>query len=48
VVLEDGDIVERGTHQALLEESGIYSRMHQQQLLQEEINATEGDGNDVS
>ena len=37
VVLKDGEIVERGTHEELLEHRGIYANIHEKQLLQEEL-----------
>ena len=37
VVLQDGEIVERGTHEKLLARNGIYAGIHERQLLQEEL-----------
>lgn len=37
VVLEDGRITQRGTHDELLEEPGYYSSLYEKQLLQEKI-----------
>ena len=40
-VLHDGEIIERGTHEKLLELNGEYAALYQRQLLEEEIEATE-------
>ena len=37
VVLDEGSIVEAGTHEQLLEQSGIYAGIYETQLLQEEL-----------
>jgi len=37
LVLDEGRIVARGTHQELLERSGIYARMYERQLLEDAI-----------
>ena len=37
VVLKDGGILERGTHQELLELNGYYADLYQKQLLEEEL-----------
>jgi ATP-binding cassette subfamily B protein len=37
LVLDDGRIVERGTHQGLLEQGGLYAQMYRRQLLEEEL-----------
>ena len=37
IVLKDGEIVERGTHEELIEHNGIYAGIHERQLLQEEL-----------
>ncbi len=37
VVLDEGSIVEAGTHEQLLEQNGIYARIYETQLLQEEL-----------
>jgi ATP-binding cassette subfamily B protein len=36
VVLEDGVIIEEGTHQSLLDKSGLYASMYRQQQKQEQ------------
>jgi ATP-binding cassette, subfamily B, multidrug efflux pump len=37
LVFEDGQILERGTHQQLVERGGLYAELHQQQRLTEEL-----------
>ena len=37
VVIKDGGIVERGTHEELLERAGYYADLYQKQLLEEEL-----------
>ena len=37
IVLNDGSIVESGTHEQLLEYNGIYAGIYETQLLQEEL-----------
>jgi ATP-binding cassette subfamily B protein len=37
VVLRDGRIIERGTHDELLEREGYYADLYQKQLLEEEL-----------
>ena len=37
VVMNDGRIVERGTHDQLVEIGGIYAELHRKQLLEEEL-----------
>ena len=37
IVLNDGGIVEKGTHEQLLEQNGIYAGIYETQLLQEEL-----------
>lgn len=39
VVLEDGCIVERGTHSELLTRTGIYARLYEKQMLEQELTA---------
>ncbi len=44
VVLDDGRIVERGSHEQLLALDGLYADMYRQQLLGEELDEGDGDG----
>ena len=37
IVLRDGYIIERGTHDQLLAHRGYYADLHQKQLLEEEL-----------
>jgi ATP-binding cassette subfamily B protein len=40
LVLDQGQIVERGTHEQLVLGGGLYSDLHQKQLLEEELAAS--------
>lgn len=40
IVLNQGSIVERGTHEALLDQGGYYADLYQKQLLEEELAGT--------
>jgi ATP-binding cassette subfamily B protein len=40
LVLNEGRIVERGTHDALIEHRGLYAELHKKQLLEEELAAS--------
>ena len=37
LVLDEGRIAERGTHDTLLRRSGLYAQLHKKQLLEEEL-----------
>jgi len=40
LVLDDGEIVERGTHDQLVARNGVYAELYRKQLLEEELAAS--------
>ena len=40
VVLDQGRIVDRGTHEQLVERGGLYAELHKKQLLEQELAAS--------
>jgi ATP-binding cassette subfamily B protein len=40
VVLSNGEIAERGTHESLLSRGGFYAELYEKQLLEEELAAS--------
>jgi ATP-binding cassette, subfamily B, multidrug efflux pump len=40
LVLEDGELVERGTHEQLVARNGVYAELYRKQLLEEELAAS--------
>jgi ATP-binding cassette subfamily B protein len=40
LVLDDGAIVERGTHDQLVSRNGLYAELYRKQLLEEELAAS--------
>lgn len=43
IVLEDGKITQRGTHEALVQEDGFYQELYHRQLLESQVNTAEAD-----
>ncbi len=41
IVLDDGHIIERGTHESLLKNNGLYNYLYEKQLLEEKIKGSE-------
>jgi ATP-binding cassette, subfamily B, multidrug efflux pump len=48
IVLDHGEIVERGNHDELLQRGGYYAELHKRQLLEEELAADSADYADES
>ncbi|MFI5274837.1 MAG: ABC transporter ATP-binding protein [Ktedonobacterales bacterium] len=44
IVIEDGRVVERGTHASLVADGGVYADMYRRQLLSDELAVEEPDG----
>ena len=41
IVLEEGEIIQRGTHAVLIHETGIYKDIYEKQLIEEQIQSEE-------
>ena len=39
-MLDDGGVVEEGTHDSLVADGGLYAELHRQQLLEDELAAS--------